>query len=155
TGVWRWKPDPPEFYALPFEPNGVQGIVDGEDGAVLISTTGGVRRLAGGTSRVALSLPASGRGLAREMLRDRDGGLWVATVGRGLAHIHQGRTEVFSQSDGLTGDTVTSLFEDREGNIWVSTIGGLDRFRELPVVTYSTGEGISNALSGSILAAKD
>ena len=89
------------------------------------------------------------------MLRDRDGGLWVGPAGRGIVHIHQGRTDVFSQSDGLSGDDIYDLFEDREGNIWVATINGLDRFRELPVVTYSTNQGLSGIPWGGILAARE
>lgn len=150
TGVWRWKPGPSQFYALP-EPNGVQGIADGEDGAALVTTAGGIRRLIGGTSQVAFPLPASMRGLARGMLRDRDGGLWVRTSGKGLVHLHQGRTDVFSQPDGLTGDQVSSFYEDREGNIWVSTLNGVDRFRELPVVTYSANQGMSS-IPSAVLA---
>ena len=119
TGVWRWKPGPPQFYALPNDPSGVQGIAEGEDGAALVTTAGGIRRLIGGTSQVAFPLPASVRGLARGMLRDRDGGLWVGTAGKGLVHLHQGRTDVFSQPDGLTGDFISNFFEDREGSVSV------------------------------------
>ncbi len=57
------------------------------------------------------------------MLRDRNGGLWIGTENRGLLHVHQGRTDLFVRSDGLTDDYVENLFEDREGNIWVATIG--------------------------------
>ena len=49
---------------------------------------------------------------------------------------------MFSESDGLSGDDIYDLFEDREDNIWVGTINGLDRFRELPVVTYSKNQGL-------------
>jgi PAS domain S-box-containing protein len=89
------------------------------------------------------------------MLRDRDGGLWVAPAGRGIVHIHQGRTDVFSESDGLSGNDIYDLFEDREGNIWVATINGLDRFHELPVVTYSKKQGLSDIPWGGMLAARD
>ena len=84
---------------------------------------------------------------SNKLLRDRDGGLWIGTVERGLIHVHQGRTDVFTRSDGLSGDVVLSLFEDREGNIWVSTTGGLDRFRELPVTTISVKQGLSSDAS--------
>jgi ligand-binding sensor domain-containing protein len=138
-GVWRWRPGPPEFYSAPGLPNGrMQGMTDGEDGALLIATTGAVMRLAEGKAQVVYPFPAARQGFhVLRMLRDRDGGLWVGPAGRGIVHIHQGRTDVFSESDGLSGDDIYDLFEDLEGNIWVGTINGLDRFRELPVVTYS------------------
>ena len=69
--------------------------------------------------------------------------------------MHHGRTDVFSKSDGLSGDVIFSLFEDREGSVWVSTNGGLDRFRDLAVSTISIKQGLSNDAAWSILAARD
>ena len=157
TGVWRWRPGPPKFYAVPGILNGrMQGMADGEDGALLIATTGAVMRLADGKAEVVYPLPAARPGFSRlRMLRDRDGGLWVAPASRGIVHIHQGRTDVFSELDGLSGDDIYDLFEDREGNIWVATVNGLDRFRELPVVTYSRNQGLSDIPWGGVLAARD
>ena len=83
---------------------------------------------------------------SNKLLRDRDGGLWIGTHERGLIHVHHGRTDVFTKSDGLSGDIICSLFEDREGNIWVATSRGLDRFRELPVTTISVKQGLSSDL---------
>ena len=118
---------------------------DGEDGSILIAATGAVMGLADGKAEAVYPFPAARRGFRfLRMLRDRDGGLWVGPAGRGIVHIHQGRTDVFSESDGLSGDDIYDLFEDREGNIWVATINGLDRFRELPVVTYSKRQGLSD-----------
>jgi len=70
---------------------------------------------------------------SNKLLRDRDGGLWIGTHERGLIHVHNGRTDVFTKSDGLAGNIACSFFEDREGNIWFATSSGLNRFRELPV----------------------
>ena len=156
TGVWQWRRGPPKFYAVPGLLNGrMQGMADGEDGALLIATTG-VMRLADGKAEVVYPLPAARPGFSRlRMLRDRDGGLWVAPAGRGIVHIHQGRTDVFSELDGLSGDDIYDLFADREGNIWVATVNGLDRFRELPVVTYSRNQGLSGIPWGAVLAARD
>jgi PAS domain S-box-containing protein len=157
TGVWRWRPGPPEFYAVPGLPNGrMQGMADSEDGTVLIAATGAVMRLADGRAKAVYEFPTARRGFrVLKMLRDRDGGLWVAPAGRGIVHIHQGRTDVFSESDGLSGNDIYDLFEDREGNIWVATINGLDRFHELPVVTYSKKQGLSDIPWGGMLAARD
>ena len=80
----------------------------------------------------------------RRLLRDRDGGLWVATLNRGLAHVHRGRTDLFAEADGLSGDSVRDLFEDREGNIWVATLSGLDRFRDFAVPTLTQKAGIDH-----------
>jgi PAS domain S-box-containing protein len=157
TGVWRWRPGPPEFYAVPGLPNGrMQGMADADDGALLIATTGAVMRLADGKAEAVYRFPTARRGFRfLRMLRDRDGGLWVGPAGRGIVHMHQGRTDVFSELDGLSGDDIYDLFEDREDNIWVGTINGLDRFRELPVVTYSKNQGLSEIPWGGMLGARD
>ena len=90
-----------------------------------------------------------------QILRDRDGGLWVAIPDRGLVHIHQGKTDVFSEADGLSGDTVTGLLEDREGDVWAVTSNGIDRFREYAVPNFSTRQGLSSTKSVAIVGAKD
>jgi signal transduction histidine kinase/ligand-binding sensor domain-containing protein len=154
-GVWRWKPGPPELYPVSGQQGTVQAIAEDADSALLIAWRGGVRRLEGAKSQMRYPLPAPFQGLDTTMLRDRDGGLWAGTTGGGIVHFHQGRTDLFSQSDGLTGDRVLSFFEDREGNVWAATTNGLDRFRELPVVTYTTRQGLSNAPSDAVLAARD
>ena len=63
--------------------------------------------------------------------------------------------DVFSATDGLSGDDLMNLFEDREGNVWVSTLAGLDRFRDLAAATLTVKQGLSRNLVGSILADKD
>jgi signal transduction histidine kinase/ligand-binding sensor domain-containing protein len=157
AGVWRWGTRPPQFYAVPGLPNGrMQGMADSEDGSVLIAATGTVMRLADGKAEAVYRFPTARRGFRfLRMLRDHDGGLWVGPAGRGILHVHQGRTDVFSELDGLSGDDIYDLFEDREGNIWVATINGLDRFHELPVVTYSKKQGLSDIPWGGMLATRD
>jgi signal transduction histidine kinase/ligand-binding sensor domain-containing protein len=156
-GVWRWRPGPAEFYAVPGLSNGrMQGMADSEDGGALIAATGAVMRLADGKAEAVYRFPTARRGFRfLRMLRDRDGGLWVGPAGRGIVHIRQGRTDVFSELDGLSGDDIYDLFEDREGNIWIATVNGLDRFHELPVVTYSKSQGLSDIPWGGLLAARE
>ena len=86
TGVWRWRPGPPEFYAVPGLRNGrMQGMADGEDGALLIAATDAVMRLADGKAEVVYTFPAARQGFRfLRVLRDRDGGLWVGPAGRGI-----------------------------------------------------------------------
>ena len=156
TGVWRWRPGPPEFHSVPGLTNGrMQSMTDGEDGALLIPTTGAVMRVEEEKAEVVSPFPSARQGFrVLRMLRDRNGGLWVGPAGRGLVHIHEGRTDVFSQLDGLSGDDIYDLFEDREGSIWVGTINGLDRFRELPVVTYSRNQGLSEIPWAGLVATR-
>ena len=155
NGLWRWNPNHPQFFSMPGETNGIQGIVQGSNGALLISRRGGIYQFNEGNTEPTSWLGTSLRFPVKKILRDRNGGLWIGTWHHGLVHVHQGRTDAFSAVDGLSGDDVRSLFEDREGNIWVSTGDGLDRFRDFPVSTFRVQQGLSKNLVGSVLADKN
>ena len=155
------KPGPPRRYATPTE---LIGLSKADDGRLLIAMHGaGVLQFVGDKvepypvrSAINSNKLLPDRDIdSNRLLRDRDGGLWIGTVERGLIHVHNGRTDVFTQSDGLSGNVVLSLFEDREGNVWVATTGGLDRFRELPVATISVKQGLSSDATQAVLAATD
>jgi len=139
---------------MPGQLDAIRAFGEDNDGALLINTREGIRRFVDGRTE-PYPLPGTAQFQAQKLLRDRDGGLWIGTHYRGLLHVHQGRTDVFGQSDGLSGNDVSSLFEDREGNIWVATLDGLDRFRGLAVTTFSVKQGLSNAVVASVLASRD
>jgi two-component sensor histidine kinase/streptogramin lyase len=84
--------------------------------------------------------------MVRTVLQDRQGTLWLGTVGQGLIRIRDSRFEHFSRKDGLSSDDVEALAEDLEGNLWVGTSNGFDRFREPKVARWSTFEGLSGNL---------
>jgi signal transduction histidine kinase/ligand-binding sensor domain-containing protein len=156
TGLWRWKPGPSKLYPMLRTTSAKDPLVEGDQGALLIAMNGGIRRLVDRKVE-AYPLPGVGRQFdPTSLLRDRDGGLWIGTLDRGLVHVHhQGRTDSFAQSDGLSSDAIARLFEDREGNIWVATNDGLDRFRDLAVPAISVKQGLSSANVWSVLAARD
>ena len=162
TGVWRCNPGPAQRYAIP----GVRvgDLLKGDDGRMLIGISGaGLKRAVADKLEPYPIYSAMNRNAlladrevdSNKLLRDRDGGLWIGTHQRGLIHIHHGRTDVFTKSDGLSGDISCSLFEDREGNVWFASSRGLDRFRELPVATISTKQGLSSSYLSSLVAAAD
>ncbi|ULU25832.1 sensor histidine kinase [Dyella terrae] len=73
------------------------------------------------------------------MVFDRDGTLWLSTLGNGLkrlrldAHgsvIPDAMVDTYTASEGLSADYAWPILQDREGNVWVGTSAGLDRFRQ-------------------------
>ena len=162
SGLWRWKPGPPRRYATP----GMQihALSKTYDGRVLIAMLrAGLKQVVGDkVETYPIRDPTHPNRLlgdrdvnSNKLLWDRDGGLWIGTRDRGLIHVHEGRTDVFAKSDGLSGDTISSLFEDREGDVWVATTGGLDRFRDLPVTTISVNQRLFSNDTNSVVAATD
>lgn len=89
------------------------------------------------------------------LLFDRDRSLWVGTTNQGLYRISGEKVDHFGAANGLSSDSITGFYEDHEDNIWVTTAKGLDKFRTLPVLTFSTGEGLSADLANSVLATRD
>jgi ligand-binding sensor domain-containing protein/signal transduction histidine kinase len=155
NGLWRWKPGPSNFYPMPGTVDSIRAFLDDNDGSLLFSTSSGIRRLVDGKTE-AYQFPGTVQQLrAENLFRDHDGSLWIGTFDQGLVHVHQGRTDVFTQSDGLSGNFIDTLFEDREGNIWAANLDGLDRFRESAVATLSVKQGLSNTYASSVLAAGD
>ena len=155
NGLWRWKPGRPKFYSVPGELNGIHGVAEDDDGAILIGTHSGVRRFVDGRTE---PYPLSGdlqEFQVTKLLRDRNGGLWIGTSEHGVIHAHQQTSDIFGPSAGLSGNDVVTLFEDREGSVWMSTVNGLDRFRDLAVATLSLKGGLSNTGVASVLADKD
>jgi signal transduction histidine kinase/ligand-binding sensor domain-containing protein len=162
SGLWRWKPGAPKRYPMPHMR--ISDLTTRDDGRLLIAVNGaGLQQFTGGRVetypiRDAIYSKKVFRDHdvdSNKLLRDRNGGLWIGTVQRGLIHVHDGRADIFRESDGLSGDIVMSLFEDREGNIWVATTGGIDRFKELPVTTISARQGLSSDVAVAVVASAD
>ena len=63
----------------------------------------------------------------RNMLRARDGTIWVAS-GTGVDRFRNGAWIVNSGEDGLPSSVVYTVFEDRQGRIWTGTTRGISLF---------------------------
>jgi ligand-binding sensor domain-containing protein len=120
----------------------ILSIAEGTDGSLWLASPIGLLRYSQQQTKVKPLLPAGAAVIARRVLVDRDGGLWIGTLGQGLFHLSAGKIERITRADGLSSDRVRALFEDREGNIWVGTQNGIDRFREYKIAHWSTREGL-------------
>ena len=89
------------------------------------------------------------------LLLDHDNALWIGTQDEGLYRLHDGRVSHYRATDGLSSDTIQSLFEDREGTLWAVTTRGIDAFRDLRVASITSREGLSADLANGVLAARN
>lgn len=90
----------------------------------------------------------------RDMLRDRNGNLWIAGGLEGLLRVRGQDVKRFTTKEGLNSDQVFYLYEDRDGNLWVGTAGGLERFRDGSFTTYAKEEGLSADQTQSVMEDK-
>jgi signal transduction histidine kinase/ligand-binding sensor domain-containing protein len=165
-GVLRWSPGTRAVmvHSLPGpnnSPGGSVRIVAAADGSLWagVSQTGpglGLEHFVDGkwTSRIAPGVDSSTWQVG-ELLLDREGALWVATLNGGLYRIYGNRVDHFGRADGLSGNYVQNLFEDRERDIWVVTDQGIDRFRDTTVEAFSSVSGLCLVETDSLLVTHD
>ena len=134
SGLWRWTGGPHKQYPLPIASTWSQTsqpLVQGDTASALILIAGGLRSFVNGhvSSYAVPGVPQPFTPL--NLLRTRDGTLWIGTLDQGLVRVAHGRVSTMARHAGLSSDHIYALFEDREGNVWVGTDHGVDRFSEL------------------------
>lgn len=66
--------------------------------------------------------------MATAVLEDREGSLWIAPIGVGVARwLGYGEWEAWTKAQGLPSDLIWSIRRDRKGALWVGTSFGLAR----------------------------
>jgi PAS domain S-box-containing protein len=166
TALVRWKPGSSTSYDLSGLTSnvalaGINALAAAPDGSVWagISNSGrglGLQRWANGSWKTLIT-PTFDSSTLRviSMHLDRHNALWIGTYESGIYRVHDGNVDHFASAHGLSTDTVEGFLEDREGNLWVATTGGVDCFRDIPVVSFSVHEGLSADNVGSIFAVRD
>jgi len=139
SGVWLWqKTGKPKLFPASDAITGYfQSLTSGTGGGVLFSGNDGLREIVNGIVRVFPLPGALPHGPPPWVLTDRDGALWVGTMGNGLKYAHAGQMESFGKAEGLSGSQVMRMFEDREGNVWVVTKTGFDEFWKIAAARFT------------------
>src|SRR5262249_25047226 len=98
TGLWRWKPGPPEQYTFPRGVVDVSSVIEIDAGILLLATNGGLKQLLGGKIQ-SYNLPGvTGKFRPNFLLRDSDGIVWIGTH-EGLLHFQKGKVDGFAVPD--------------------------------------------------------
>ena len=89
-------------------------------------------------------------------MQDRQGDIWIGTIGGGLVRFHAGKFQVFGAREGLRSLRVWSIAQSIDGAIWFGTYGGgLHRLQDGKVRVSSTADGMANDIVRAVLAARD
>jgi signal transduction histidine kinase/ligand-binding sensor domain-containing protein len=166
TSLVHWKAGVSEIYepqALKSNSGqeGISGLVRNSDGSLWVGIAAEGRGLGLERFRNGSFEPFSAPNFddtkisVLALLLDRDGNLWVATANNGLYRIHGDNADHFGLGDGLSGNSVTDLYEDQEGIIWAATSNGIDNFWDPRVTTYSETEGLGAAGAVSVTVSHD
>src|SRR5262245_44797456 len=158
--LMRWHEGSFEIYFRELEGSNLSSVyslaaaVDGSVWAAIPREGFGVLRMVNGLPGQAV-FPGIDATRISSLFIDRDRSLWMGSLSDGVNKVDGERLEHFRSEQGLSSNVVNGFFEDREGNVWVATSKGLDCFRDSPVVTFSTSEGIAAGAVGSVLASDD
>jgi len=140
---------------------GIVSLARGREGVLWVGIMAegrglGLGRLIGGVVKPFVTPTFDGsKVVVNPMISDRDGNLWVGTLGKGIFRIHDNVVDHYQQTDGLSSDSVVDLFEDREGIVWTLTTNGIDSFRDPSVTTFSAREGLGTDAAAGVLASRD
>jgi signal transduction histidine kinase/ligand-binding sensor domain-containing protein len=158
AGLYKGGAPYEKFEAVASVPHSVEGIASTHLGEIL--TTHPTRLLTfvtGPSTNTHTEMPDFH---GTRVMRDRRGSLWVGTRGRGIVRLQPAspnrppRLDQLTHHDGLSSDSVLSLFEDREGQIWAGTPFGLNRLSENSVIPVLPDENTGGHVR-SVVAAED
>src|SRR5271167_2069690 len=141
-----------------YRSEGIQSLARGPSGSLWLglSEGHGLEQFKDGKAKSFVTPTFDGSSLdIGTLMFDRDGDLWIGTVGKGLFRIHGNVVDHYDHTNGLSGDSVWALFEDREGIVWAGTTSGIDSFRDPAVATFTPTEGLGKDLAAGILASRD
>ncbi len=124
--------DPADQTSLPHDY--VTDLIEDPAGNLLVATRGGLSRF---DPDQEIFLPwgptFSGKEI-RQVLLDRQGVFWIATLGTGLNRFDPstGQLEIFrhqaASPKSLPSDRLTVLYQDRTGNLWIGSVMGLAQY---------------------------
>ncbi|MFK8038050.1 MAG: two-component regulator propeller domain-containing protein [Crocinitomicaceae bacterium] len=76
--------------------------------------------------------------------------IW-ASSNFGVVEIRNGKTNYYTEENGLSINSIKTVDKDMEGNLWIGTYGkGLLKFSGNAIVSYTTKEGLSSDIVMSI-----
>jgi signal transduction histidine kinase/sugar lactone lactonase YvrE len=133
----------------------VNGIYQDRAGTIWIAARGGLTRVSG--ERVTSFGSAEGfpADAALSICEDRDGNLWIGTLGDGLVRLRGEHFDMLTARDGLSSGFVSALYEDREGSLWIGSNDGLNRLRDTRFSAITSREGLSADAVNSVVAGRD
>lgn len=124
--------------------NTVTAISEDDRGNIWVGTHSGLSRFSNGRFVRAPLMPDLGDCYVHSIVAGRQGTIWVGTNGQGLFRLSRSGVKRFTSADGLTSNSILSLYLDSAGTLWAGAMaGGLSRVIDGRVVSFTEKDGPS------------
>jgi len=104
-----------------------------------------------GEKTVPVRLPGVRDAHVRNVLRAKDGTLWIGTDGSGLFKVLPKGTEHLTTSQGLVNNFIRVMREAHDGTLWIGTDSGVSHLRNGVFHNFTMGNGLSHFSIRSVI----
>lgn len=160
AGVWRFDANIGDFVQHTGFGGGrrdsIWSLIEVGDTLLIGTGKGLYRQVRNGEPEPAFAGTEVGRILidthVRDLVREADGTLWVATDENGLLRIASDQSyQMFKPDVDIPGKQVFGLLQDDRGHIWFGTSNGLGRYRDGQIDVIRNTPGESTSLSNDMV----
>jgi ligand-binding sensor domain-containing protein/signal transduction histidine kinase len=141
VGMIRFSQTPVRVLLLP-------EAADSDFGTVSLDTDGGLWAASNqvvhveGNRAIPYRFPGVGDAHARNLLRSRDGTLWIGTDGSGIFRVSSNETTHYTTRQGLVNNFVRAILEARDGSLWIATDAGVSHLDKSGFHTLAMENGL-------------
>ena len=99
--------------------------------------------------------PGLGDARVRNVLRSRNGSLWIGTDGGGVYHLSAQGTTHFTTREGLVNNFVRVFIESKDGTLWIGTDNGVSHLDQAGIHNFTAQNGLVYNSIRSLLEDRD
>jgi signal transduction histidine kinase len=130
SGLVRYNPNEDNFddFYTNISTGQINWIYQDRNSNVWAATSDTLFMFDGKHSTLELAIPTGV--VARSMLEDAEGRLWLPTTGKGLARLNPDTRQFtyINKNHGLSSNLLFSALEDDGGNLWISSANGINKY---------------------------
>lgn len=142
SGMVRYSQTPLSIVPVPGTRDSDFGTVYlDRDGIVWSAATRVVRIVDGRATPYVF--PALHGAKPRNLMRARDGSLWIGTDGSGLFHLSGREVRRYTTAQGLVNNFIRAMVEARDGSLWIGTDEGVSHLSNGRFTNYGIQEGLA------------
>jgi ligand-binding sensor domain-containing protein/signal transduction histidine kinase len=142
TGLLRFSKTPVSIVPLPDATDSDFGTVyQDPEGTLWVASTH-LYKLVNGVATPHI-FPGLANVKVRNLLRTREGALWLGTDGNGVFLLSEGKLTRFTTRQGLVNNFCRALLQARDGSIWIATDEGVSHWTRNGFTNYQTKDGLA------------